>query len=132
MKEVFLAAALTASSAPAWGSTPAPGSVDRKAILNAIRPAVEAALGPNVEFVVEEMQVGDGWAFVQAEPQRRGGGHIDRKRYFHADEWEHMDGLTVTAVLQYRYGHWNLVEKAIGATDAWQCGSRARFLLSYC
>jgi hypothetical protein len=102
------------ASAPA-----APGSAQRRAILNALRPAVEAQIGPDVEFVVREIRVVRGWAFVMAEPQRRGGGAIDGHLYF--PYFDEMGGLTVTALLRYQYRRWNLIEQAIGATDVWFC-----------
>jgi hypothetical protein len=97
-----------------------PGSPQRRAILNALRPAVEARLGPNVEFVVTAINVRQGHAFVIAEPQRRGGRRIDGYAIFGRD-FETMDGLTTTAILRFQYGRWNLVEHAIGATDVWYC-----------
>ena len=100
-------------------AAPAPGTAQRRAILDALRPAVEARLGPNVEFVVSDIRVRGGWAFVMAEPQRRGGGRIDGRAYFR--HFDHMDGLTVTAVLRFRQAGWSLVRHAIGATDVWWC-----------
>jgi hypothetical protein len=100
---------------------PPPQSSARRAVLDAMRPAVEAKLGPNVEFVVDYIGIENGWAFVQAEPQRKGGKKINGKAYFRND-WQHMDGLTATAVLRFQYGRWNLVESRIGATDGWYCG----------
>jgi hypothetical protein len=44
-------------------------------------------------------------------------------------DWDNRDGLTVTALLQYRYGRWNLVGHAIGATDAWYDGQAPRPLM---
>ena len=38
----------------------APAPVERKAVLDALRPAVERKLGPNVEFVVQVIRVEDG------------------------------------------------------------------------
>ena len=100
-------------------AAPAPGSAQRRAILDALRPAIERRLGPDVEFVVRDMRVANGWAFVTADPQRRGGRPIDGRRYFR--EFDEMDGLTVTALL--RFGtRWTLVDHAVGATDAWYCG----------
>jgi hypothetical protein len=101
-------------------TTPGSGTPIRKAILEALRPAIEAKLGVNIEFVVTSMKVGDGWAFVQVEPQRRGGRPINGRAYFPAD-WENMDGLTTTAILKYQNGRWYAIEQAIGATDAWYC-----------
>jgi hypothetical protein len=100
-------------------AAPAPGSAQRRAILDALRPSIEAQIGPDVEFVVREIRVVGGWAFVAADPQRRGGGKIDGHHYFlHFDD---MGGLSVTALLRYQNRRWNLVEQAIGATDVWFC-----------
>jgi hypothetical protein len=107
------------------GAVPAAGSAQRRAILDALRPAVERRLGPNVEFVVRDIRVADGWALVVADPQRRGGAPIDGRRYF--ANFDDMDGLTVTAVLRFR-GRWTLVDHAIGATDVWYCGVAPRTL----
>ena len=111
------------TSAPAQvnaTAVPAPGTAQRRAILDALRPAVERRLGPDVEFVVRDIRIAQGWAFVNADPQRRGGGRIDGRRYF-GEDFEYMDGLAVTALLRFRNGRWNLVDHAIGATDAWYC-----------
>jgi hypothetical protein len=100
-------------------ASPTEGSAQRRAILDAIRPGVEAQIGPNVEFVVRRLRVVRGWALMIADPQRRGGRPIDGHRYFpHFDE---MGGLMVTAVLRFQRGRWRVVEQAIGATDVWFC-----------
>jgi hypothetical protein len=99
-------------------ASPAPS--ERRAVLDALRPAVEARLGPDVQFVVQVIRVEKGWAFVIADPRRRGGEAIDGNRYF--DDFDNMDGLRVDAVLQRRRGRWHLVDHAIGATDVWYCG----------
>jgi hypothetical protein len=128
MRAALTAALALALSAPAAMAQPgasatavaAPGSAQRRAILDALRPAVEARLGPNVEFVVTTIRVRGGYAFVMAEPQRRGGRTIDGHRIF-GREFDKMDGLTTTAVLAWRNGRWNLLDHAIGATDVWYC-----------
>ena len=74
-----------------------PVSSHRKAVLEALRPAVEAKIGPNVEFVIQVLRVENGWAFIMADPQRKGGTPIDGNRYF--DDFDNMDGLRVDAVL---------------------------------
>jgi len=102
-------------------ASPSPNSPQRRAILDALRPAVARALGSPVEFVVTTARVHDGWALVVAEPQRPGGGRIDIRRAYPRD-WENMDGLTVTAILRFRGGRWTLVDHGIGATDVWYCG----------
>jgi hypothetical protein len=111
----------------AHGSSDAPptvGSIQRRSILNAVRPAVEAKLGPDLTFVVTCLQLWRGWALVNAEPQRRGR-PLDPRML---DDWDNRDGLTVTGLLRYRYGRWNLVDHAIGATDAWYDGVAPREL----
>lgn len=114
------ALATVASAQPIGQPTmPAPGSTQRRAILDALRPAVERQIGPNVEFVVREMRVIDGWAFVSATPQRRGGQRIDGRRYF--QDFEEMGGMKVSAILRRRGSRWTLINQAIGATDVWYC-----------
>src|ERR1043166_2322372 len=76
-----LAAACAATSALARGSpesAPIQGCAQRRAIIDALGPAVEAELGPGIVFAPSCMQVQGGWAFVMAEPQRKGGGTVDR------------------------------------------------------
>ena len=97
-----------------------PSPSERKAVLNALRPKVEAKLGPGVEFVVQVIRVENGWAFVMADPQRKGGKPIDGHRIF-GDDFENMDGLRVDAVLHKRSGRWVVADYAIGATDVWYC-----------
>src|ERR1700754_1460336 len=82
-----------------------PTPTERKAVLDALRPKVEAKLGPNVEFFVQVLRVERGWAFVIADPRRKGGEPIDGDRIF-GDDFENMDGIRVDAVLQKRSGRW--------------------------
>ena len=93
---------------------------ERKAVLDALRPAVERKLGPNVEFVVQVIRVEGGWAFVMADPQRKGGRPIDGQRIF-GEDFDNMDGLRVDAVLQRKNDRWKVVDYGIGATDVWYC-----------
>jgi len=103
------------------GTTVPAGSPMRRAILDAVRPPVERTLGGPVEFVVRTLRVQGGWALVIADPQRPGGGRIDARRYFSADDIEVMDGLTVNAIVRLRGGRWRLVDHAIGPGDVWYC-----------
>ena len=91
----------------------------REAILDAIRPAVEARMRGPVEFVVLQMRIQNDWGFVSAKPQRPGGAAIDPATTSFAKEIEMMDGLDTLALVQYKNGRWNLIDKSIGATDAW-------------
>ncbi len=101
--------------------TPERGSQERKLILDAIRPLLEARVGAPVEFVVNRMRVYQDWAWLVVDPQRPGGGEIatsgpDFKM------WEDLDGLTTYALLRQAYGRWNLIDYAIGPTDVFWDG----------
>lgn len=123
-----LALLLTALPAAAQSfHTPPPGSAERRAVLDAVRPHVEGELGAPVEFVVQQLRVGGGWAFVQAVPQRPGGRAIQQP---HPD----MDGVRTEAVLRRDGRNWIVVGWAVGATDVWYleyCGSVPRGLLGF-
>lgn len=97
-----------------------PSPSERKAVLDALRPKVETKLGPGIEFVVQIIRVENGWAFVMADPQGKGGKAIDGHRIFD-DDFENMDGLRVDAVLRKRGSRWVVADYAIGATDVWYC-----------
>lgn len=101
---------------------PARGSLERKAILNAVRPLVEARLNPPVEFVVDWMRVGSGWAFVGLAPQRPGGGAIDLRQTTFSDQADYMDGTQTYGLLRYQYDRWNVIDYAIGPTDVFWHG----------
>lgn len=121
MISLFLLAGFTAGAAAQSVYEPARGSAERREILNAIRPMVEVRVGPPVEFVVSWMRSGAGWAFVNVNPQRPGGGGIDPYLTTFASQAEYMDGLSTYALLRYQYDRWNLVDFVIGPTDVfWQ------------
>ncbi|TWI90428.1 hypothetical protein JM93_01409 [Roseibium hamelinense] len=107
------------SAAPAY--EPPRGSQERRDILNALRPLVEARLNPPVEFVVNYMQVSSGWAFLHVSPQRPGGAQIDLRTTTFSEDADYMDGAETYALLRYQYDRWNIVDYAIGPTDVfWQ------------
>ena len=120
MRKFLIAAAALALSATtalaAAFSSPAAGTPERKAILDALRPGVERELGVRpIQFVVEEIRVGGGWAFVRANPQRKGGGAIRNPD-------ENMDGVHTEAILQRQGGRWVVREFGVGSTDVWFLG----------
>lgn len=96
---------------------PERGTAERADILDAIRPAIVAQMRGPVEFVVREMRVQDGWAFVVVDPQRPGGGAIDPYETSFADDADFLDGLTVYALTQNTNGRWNLIDHVVGPTD---------------
>ena len=100
---------------------PPPGSPLRRDVLAALRPPVEHKLGPNVEFNVAMIRVQGNWAFVVADPQRKGGKPIDGYTIF-GEYYGNMDGLRIDAILHKTRGRWVVVENSVGATDVWYCG----------
>lgn len=111
-------ASTVASPAQAEISTPPPGSSQRREIVDAFRPRIEAEVGPPVVFVVSVLRVSGNWAFVQATPRRPGGVDIDWKRtkFREAFEKDFMSDI-VMGLLKYDGGKWSLVEYVIGPTD---------------
>ena len=96
------------------------GDPDRKAVLNALRPAIEAQMRGPVEFVVSSITVENDWAFAVVEPQRPGGRRINPANTAFSNTFEYMDGFTTFALLKFQYRRWNLVDHVIGPTDvAW-------------
>ncbi|WP_212524531.1 hypothetical protein [Actibacterium sp. MT2.3-13A] len=111
-----------AAGASDW-TVPARGSATRAALMDAIRPHAEWALGRPVEFVVRELRVAGDLGFAMLKAQRPGGVPIDmrdtpiaRRGGFDADIAEAAE----LQVLYRRSGEtWVAVHWMIGATDPW-------------
>ena len=58
--------------------TPPPGSPERAAIMNALRPRYESLFGAPIQFRVDKLSVAAGFAFVVGHPQRPNGAPIER------------------------------------------------------
>lgn len=86
--------------------TPAPGTPLRKAILDALREEVRRLHGLEVVFVVTELKVKDGWAWVQTRPQSR-------------DGLSHYEDIP--ALLQKRDGVWTVAELVCTEVDNPEC-----------
>ena len=122
MTALLLALALAGSF-----TVPPPGSDLRNSLLNAMRHPIENRLGPSIEFKVTLIRVQGDWAFVIADPQRKGGKPIDGWRIF-GEDFGNMDGLRVEAVLRRQGRRWIVVDHGIGATDVWYCDVGPRSL----
>jgi hypothetical protein len=99
---------------------PAKGSPERTAILDAIRPAIEAQMRGPVEFQIETMRTDGDWAFVMANPQSPGGKPIDQEKTAFAGQQDQMDGLTVLALARHVGGRWVHIDDIIGPMDVAQ------------
>ena len=117
--------------------SPGQGTPERKLILDALRPKLEAELKTELVFVVSDIRVSADWAFVMAQPQRKDGKKLDGKKIY-GESWEHMDGFTLTAVLRKKANQWTVLEYGIGATDVWwqsyceQKSAQVRQVLGVC
>jgi len=98
--------------------TPAAGSPDRKAIMDALRPSFEKQIGKPVIFVVKTLRVASGWAYWMGEPFRAPGKPVDWKKTKFKEDFEQgvMDSLSL-ALLKKSGKKWKVVELAIGPTD---------------
>jgi len=98
--------------------TPAMGTSERKAIMDALRPSVEKELHTDVVFKVDHLKVLEGWAFLRGVPQRPDGGKIDYRKTIHREAFEagaFDDGIS--ALLHWKDGVWSTIKYNIGATD---------------
>jgi hypothetical protein len=59
--------------------TPKPGSPDRTALLDAVRPIYEKLFGKPIKFEVRSMRVAAGYAFMSVHPERLNGTPIEQK-----------------------------------------------------
>jgi hypothetical protein len=117
-------ALLLATLGPAFAwEVPAPGSADRKGLMDAIRPHAEEALGAPVEFVIEDVRISDDVAFVMVWPQRPGGGKIDLYTTPLAltdDYFPHFyEGSRIDALLERSENIWIVKKLVIGVMAKW-------------
>lgn len=81
------------------------GSADRAQLMDALRPRVVRDYGGSVEFVVREIRIAAGYAYVSAKPQRPGGGPLT----------DCIQGIMeckgdLHALFQGRTGQWTLID----------------------
>ncbi|MEO1281506.1 MAG: hypothetical protein AAFV69_07220 [Pseudomonadota bacterium] len=114
----FLSCGISCAAMAGDFTTPERGSAERSAIMDAIRVPVEKELGPRVVFVVDQLRVGEGWAFLSGRPQRPSGAPIDYRLTPYAED--HAAGLFddgLAALLQIDDGVWTVRALSIGHTD---------------
>ena len=118
---LFLLAIAVPAAAQARPHTPAPGSAERREIMDALRIPIQREVRKPVIFEVRTLRVLGAWAFVEASPRRPGGAPFDYRgtRYQEAiDEGMFDDG--VFAVLRRTDDGWRVLRFVIGPTDvAW-------------
>lgn len=89
--------------------TPAPGSPERRAIMDALRGLMEELTGLKLIFVVRHLKVKGNWAWLEVEPQSPDG----QKRY-----------EPLCALLKGDSGYWEVAELPSTEEDSpvWQPG----------
>ena len=98
--------------------TPASGSKERKAILDAARPPVEKAIKQKVVFKVQKLRVADGWAYMELQPRQPNGNPINyAKTKFAEDVSVGAFEDQVIALMRKESGKWKIKEYTYGATD---------------
>jgi hypothetical protein len=104
----------TAAPAQQLPRSPAPGSPERRAVLDALRPSVDRAIGHSVIFADVHVAVEGGWAYVRAMPYRLERSEGDTSRVL----------ATPGAADPYVYGllrsegGWKVVESVTGVAPA--------------
>lgn len=108
---------------------PVAGSAERKAMLDAIRPKVEAELGQPLEFRVRTLRVSGNFGFAVLDPQRPGGGRIvpgetpmGRRMIADMGSLDIFDCCHTEAILERTAKGWVVLDYGVGATDVWYDG----------
>ena len=98
--------------------TPAKGSAERTAILNALRVPVEKELKQKIQFGIENFKSNGVWAFLSGDPQKPGGGKPNYKNteYLEAIDADMFEN-NFFALLKKSKGKWKVVTYSIGCTD---------------
>lgn len=118
---LLMGIAMTNANAQNAPHTPQPGSAERKAILDAARAPAEKDLDKPVRFVVDKLNVLDGWAFLSAEMRGDDGQPIRYAgtRYAEAAE-QGFKSKRYAALLQREHDTWQVRAFRVGPTDlAW-------------
>ncbi len=98
--------------------TPAKGSAERTAILNALRVPVEKELKQKISFNVEHFKVQGVWAFLSGDPQTPSGDKPDYRKtpYQEAIDADMFDN-NFFALLKKTGSRWKVTRYEIGCTD---------------
>ena len=98
--------------------TPEKGSVERKAITDALRVPVEKKLKQKVVFNIDHLRVQDDWAFMLGAPRKPNGGELDYSKtsYAKAQRMGMFDD-GISALLHKVSGRWTVVKYVVGSTD---------------
>ncbi len=98
--------------------TPAAGTPEREAIMDALRVSAKKDLGRVVIFRVDRLRIAEGWAFARVAPTLPNGDEIDysKTKYREQVELGAFDPQA-EALLRYEGGEWKVLDYRFGATD---------------
>lgn len=117
---LFLCSSLlvTGSGFAQKAHTPAPGTAERKAIMDAMRATAEKDLKQPVIFEVLRLRVAGPWAYARVSPTRPNGAKIDyaKTKYREQIELGAFDPQGETLLRQEGDG-WKVLEWSFGSTD---------------
>lgn len=118
---ILLSALAMNATAGETPHTPATGSAERTAILDAARTPAQQALGKQVVFAVRHLSVMQGWAYLEASMQGPGGQPISyADTPFHEAAAHGGKSNVYMALLQRDGDTWRVKDDRIGPTDvAW-------------
>lgn len=111
---VILAAAFFASAQSVY--SPEKGSVERKAILDALRVPVERDLKQKIVFVTDDLKVQGNWAFAHGRPTKPDGSQPNLKNTAWSDAEDLFDN-NFFGLLRKSNGKWRVITHALGCTD---------------
>ncbi len=98
--------------------TPVKGSPERKALLDALRPAIEETLGIEVIFEVRELNVQGNFAFGNLVPRQKNGQPIDyTQTKIDPELLEAFDDWVCLLWKMDKKGKWTVQTFLLGATD---------------
>ncbi len=91
--------------------TPPPGSPERAAIMDALRPRYEEVFGKPIVFKVETLRVADGFAYAVVHPQRPDGAPVEKRvwdKAFGDGCFQQRDSVVHEYWMQRKGGSWTI------------------------
>ncbi len=103
--------------------TPAPGTPERAAIMDALRVPAKKDLGMTVIFKVDRLRVAGDWAYARVAPTKPNGDAIDfsKTKFREQMEADMFDPLG-EALLHRENNEWKMLEWVFGGTDSQSSG----------
>lgn len=100
--------------------TPARGTAERRAIMDAARVPMTRELGQRVIFQVSELRTDGTWCYLEAEPLNPDDSRLDWSASAYAQDWANDMMSDLVMVLLRRQGSgWHVIDYVIGPTDVY-------------